>query len=127
MSQARALETGRLLLRGNRAPRFFAGTVETLAPPVLSFLWFPVRERATATAIMASANTAGTAVGFLTALVVPASGATSAILDSLTHVYWAYFAVCGEEWGLALAASASRAMFPAPCSADSDCRHRVLP
>lgn len=70
--------------------------METLSPPVLSFLWFPVGERATATAIMASANTAGTAVGFLTALIVPATGSTGAILASLNHVYWAYFAICGE-------------------------------
>ena len=74
-----------------------SGTVETLSPPVLSFLWFPVGERATATAIMASANTAGTAVGFLTALIVPATGSTGAILASLSHVYWAYFAICGES------------------------------
>lgn len=71
-----------------------AGTVETLAPPVLSFLWFPVHERATATATMASANTLGTAVGFLTALAVPTTDSNSAALTSLNHVYWAYFAVC---------------------------------
>jgi FLVCR family MFS transporter len=70
-----------------------AGTVESLAPPVLSFLWFPVNERATATAVMASANTGGTAVGFLTALVVPDTGA-SAILAALSDVYWLYFIAC---------------------------------
>jgi MFS transporter, FLVCR family, disrupted in renal carcinoma protein 2 len=73
-----------------------AGTVETLAPPVLSFLWFPVNERATATAVMASANTLGTGVGFLTALAVPVNDSSSAILDALSHVYWAYFAVCAS-------------------------------
>jgi FLVCR family MFS transporter len=71
-----------------------AGTVETLAPPVLSFLWFPVNERATATAVMASANTLGTATGFLTALIVPNSGTNDQILNSLTSVYFVYFAVC---------------------------------
>jgi FLVCR family MFS transporter len=71
-----------------------AGTVESLAPPVLSFLWFPVGERATATAVMASSNTLGTAVGFLTALAVPASDSDSAVLKSLTQVYWSYFSIC---------------------------------
>lgn len=71
-----------------------AGTVETLAPPVLSFLWFPVTERATATALMASANTLGTAAGFLTALVVPSTGSSAAILSALNAVYFVYASVC---------------------------------
>jgi hypothetical protein len=97
-----------------------AGTVETLSPPVLSSLWFPVHERATATALMATANTLGTCVGFLTAFIVPpaldndcsylslpsncshppppppaALHASNQRIDSaLTTVYFAYFAIC---------------------------------
>jgi hypothetical protein len=97
-----------------------AGTVETLSPPVLSSLWFPVHERATATALMATANTLGTCVGFLTAFIVPpaldndcsylslpsncshppppppaALHASNQRIDSaLTTVYFAYFSIC---------------------------------
>ena len=71
-----------------------AGTIETLSPPVLSALWFPVQERATATAIMATANTLGTAAGFLTAFVVPENGSDKAILFALYNVYWVYFSIC---------------------------------
>jgi hypothetical protein len=97
-----------------------AGTVETLSPPVLSALWFPVHERATATALMATANTLGTCVGFLTAFVVPAALSDDCLYSSLpanctnpspptpdalavsntqidkalTSVYCTYFAVC---------------------------------
>jgi FLVCR family MFS transporter len=97
-----------------------AGTVETLSPPVLSAIWFPVHERATATALMATANTLGTCVGFLTAFVVPAAlpndcsysslssncssppppppeslAASNAHIEkALTSVYFAYFAIC---------------------------------
>jgi hypothetical protein len=97
-----------------------AGTVETMSPPVLSALWFPVHERATATALMATANTLGTCVGFLTAFIVPpalandcaylslpancsdpppptppALAASSIRIEAaLTTVYFAYFAVC---------------------------------
>ncbi len=71
-----------------------AGTLESLAPPVLSALWFPVGERATATAIMASANTFGTAVGFSVALMVPAAGSNADINTALQKVYWSMFAIC---------------------------------
>ena len=99
-----------------------AGTVETLSPPVLSALWFPAHERATATALMATANTLGTCVGFLTAFVVPpplandcayspapsncsasdppppppdALAASNAQINTaVTTVYYTYFAVC---------------------------------
>jgi MFS transporter, FLVCR family, disrupted in renal carcinoma protein 2 len=99
-----------------------AGTVETLSPPVLSALWFPAHERGTATALMATANTLGTCVGFLTAFVVPpalandcsyspspsncssadppppppdALAASNAQINSaVTTVYYTYFAVC---------------------------------
>ena len=68
-----------------------AGTVESLSPPVLSSLWFPVHERATATAIMATANTLGTAGGFLTAFVVPSNGSNEEILAALYKVNWGMF------------------------------------
>lgn len=68
--------------------------METLSPPVLSSLWFPVHERATATAIMATANTLGTAVGFVTAFVVPSDGTESDINTALTRVYWGMFGIC---------------------------------
>ena len=71
-----------------------AGTLESLAPPVLSVLWFPVGERATATAVMATANTFGTAVGFSVAFVVPESGSDADINAALQRVYWAMFLVC---------------------------------
>jgi FLVCR family MFS transporter len=97
-----------------------SGTVETLSPPVLSAIWFPVNERTTATALMATANTLGTCVGFLTAFIVPPALANDCsyaslpancsdpppppahalaasnvqIENALTTVYYAYFAVC---------------------------------
>ncbi len=97
-----------------------AGTVETLSPPVLSALWFPANERTTATALMATANTLGTCVGFLTAFVVPAAlpndcsylslpancsdppppppdilAASNVQIDkAVTRVYFTYFAIC---------------------------------
>ena len=71
-----------------------AGTLESLAPPVLSALWFPVGERATATAIMATANTFGTAVGFSVAFVVPETGNNADINAALQRVYWGMFLVC---------------------------------
>jgi len=77
----------------------FAGTVEALSPPVLAALWFPVRDRATATAIMASANTCGTAVGFSVAFLVPSSGTNDHISTALTKVYWGFFLVCVAIFG----------------------------
>lgn len=71
-----------------------AGTLESLAPPVLSALWFPVHERATATAIMATANTLGSAIGFSVAFVVPQAGTDAQISAPLHIVYWAMFAIC---------------------------------
>jgi len=88
-----------------------AGTLETLSPPVLAGLWFPVHERATATAIMATANTLGGAIGFSVAFIVPSnisdasssnvsfstsSGFTTSeeISSALTSVYWVMFGIC---------------------------------
>ena len=76
-----------------------AGTLESLAPPVLSALWFPVHERATATAVMATANTLGTAVGFSVAFAVPASGSNEDISTALNRVYWGMFLVCLSTLG----------------------------
>jgi len=71
-----------------------AGTLETLSPPVLAALWFPVRERATATAIMASGDTFGVAVGFIVAFIVPSSGTNDDISTALIRVNWGFFLVC---------------------------------
>lgn len=72
-----------------------SGTTETLSPPVLSSLWFPVHERVVATAIMASANAMGAGVGFAMAFLVPPNATTASqedeVLGSLHMVYWIYF------------------------------------
>jgi FLVCR family MFS transporter len=71
-----------------------AGTLESLAPPVISERWFPVQERATATAIMATANTLGAAAGFLVAFVVPDSGSNEEIEHRLRSATLSLFCVC---------------------------------
>lgn len=43
----------------------FAGPIAMSAPPVISAVWFPPRQRTTATSIMASANYLGVAVAFI--------------------------------------------------------------
>ena len=65
-----------------------------MSPPVLSSLWFPVHERATATAIMATCNTLGTSVGYVTAFVVPSKGTDDEINAALLVVYWSMFGIC---------------------------------
>ena len=71
-----------------------AGTLESACPPLLLALWFPVHERATATAIMATANTLGTSVGFLVAFAVPSNGTSTEIAAGLARVNYSFFGVC---------------------------------
>ena len=71
-----------------------AGTLEALSPPVLAALWFPVQERAMATAIMAGGNTLGSALGFSIAFVVPYPATNDQISTKLTQVFWSFLGIC---------------------------------
>ena len=70
-----------------------AGTVETLAPPVISMAWFPTHERGTATGIMATANYLGVAAGFIPSFIVPSTGPVHDMKVVLQNVY-IFAAVC---------------------------------
>ena len=64
-----------------------AGSIETLSPPVISMVWFPVNQRTTATSIMAAANYLGVAVGFLPSFFVPEKDSEEEIKAVMLVVY----------------------------------------
>jgi FLVCR family MFS transporter len=59
-----ASDKAKYIILGSMVFNWISGAPISIAPPLLSALWFPVNERTTATAVTTTANYLGQAVGF---------------------------------------------------------------